>query len=568
MAEVSLLMMGQKVAPRLTIGLVGVCMAASRIGAQSSAPAISPAACDTIVSRAAAGQLSGMRVLSVTANPLPPAPLPGRAGRLVSHLHRTTRVATLLRDFSVTAGDTVDTLVIGEAMRRLRQRAYLGAPALTAVRCGGRREVALTLTTVDKWSLNPSFSAQSNSSYGGVEERNLFGTGRAGNLSLATRDGRLGGALGYADPFLLNFPMNLRLRIAEYGDGDEVRARLRNSEQSVNDLWRYSVAVSRYRRDTNKDEAFGGSTVVISQAFHREGAFLLVGRRIGDVSDHANSILFGFDFERAFLNAPDNSPTIGPKLVERRYHGPTVGLARRAAEYDTVSWLSERRIIIDVPHGLETEGLLSLGREDVTRHAAAFGSLWIGRMWVTGSERLGSLDFWTSGYRIGNRNNFDAASTRALFSYYARHGSALYTLHVSGEKLVNPDPDVRALATFDPTRTLVPTVYRLSENAAAAEFERATHVRSPIHAFNIDAALFTAGSYRTASALSQRDHYGVLAIGAGLRLIPGSQGSGALRLDALLPLVRSPAGGHGVTFALSVAPWLQANRQREDPRNR
>ncbi|MDQ6737452.1 MAG: hypothetical protein M3Z30_07105 [Gemmatimonadota bacterium] len=546
----------------------GAVMARSQQPQATQQAPFQPGRCDTTVSMANGGSLSGLRVSSVTAATHPPAELPGPAGKLVSHLHRTTRPQTILRDFPVAPGDTVDTLVVGEAMRRLRQRAYIGAPSLTGVRCGTDSTVALTLSTTDTWSLNPSFSAQSNSSYAGLEERNFLGTGKAGNISLAAREGRLGGALGYTDPFLLNLPIYLRLRLAEYGDGDEIRVRLRNSEQSVTNVWRYALSISRYRRDTERAQAFGGTTVLVSQAFHREGAFFVVGHRIGNVGEHANSILFGIDLERAFLNAPDKSLTVGPKLVERRFHGGTVGIGRRAAEYDTVGWMAQRHLLIDVPRGFETEGLLSFGREDVSRHAAAFGSIWVGRMWVPGVQKLETMDFWASGYRIGSRNNFDAASTRALFSSYTRHGSTLYTIHVSGEKLVNPDPDVRALATYDPTLSLVPELFRLSENAAAAEVERATHVRSPIHAFNLDAAMFTAASYRTASARSQHDHYAVVAVGAGLRLIPGAQNSGTLRLDAFYPVVRSPTGRHGITFALSIAPWLQANRQREDPRNR
>ena len=548
--------------------VAGAAVARSQETQQNRQPPPAAGRCDTTVSMANGGSLSGMKVSSVTAVTHPPADLPGRAGKLVSHLHRTTRPATILRDFPLAPGDTVDTLVVGEAMRRLRQRAYIGMPALTGVRCGADSTVALTLTTTDTWSLNPSFSAQSNSSYAGLEEKNFLGTGKSGNISLAAREGRLGGAIGYTDPFVLNMPIYLRLRLAEYGDGDEVRLRLRNSEQSVKNIWRYALSISRYRRDTQKAQAFGGTTVLISQAFHREGAFFVLGHRIGSVGEHANSVLFGFDFERAFLNAPDKSLTVGPKLVERRFHGGTLGMARRAAAYDTVGWMAERHLLIDVPRGLETEGLLSFGREDVSRHAAAFGSIWVGRMWATGAQNLETFDFWASGYRIGSRNNFDAASSRALFSAYTRHGSTLYTFHMSGEKLVNPDPDVRALATYDPTLSLVPEVFRLSENAAAAEAERATHVRSPIHAFNVDVALFTAASFRTASALSQHDHYTVVAVGAGLRLIPGAQNSGTLRLDAFYPVVRSPDGQHGITFALSIAPWLQANRQREDPRNR
>lgn len=523
--------------------------------------------CDTVSSRTSAGALSGMRVRTVTVETAPPTTLPGRAGRLVSRLHSTSRPSTILRDLPLTPGDTVDSLIVSESMRRLRQRSYLATVEIRGVSCGDD-SVDITVISSDKWSLNPSFSAAAGSSYGGLEERNLFGTGRTGSLSIATREGQVGGSLGYTDAYLLNLPIYLRTRLAEYGDGNEARIRLRNTAQSVQDVWSYQIIMSHYRRDTNQEEEFGGDQVLIEQAFDRDGAFLLIGRRIGDVGTSVNSILFGADFERASLNAPDNALTVGPNLVERRYHGPTIGFARRAAAFDTVSWVAERGVLIDIPLGLEMEGLVSGGREDVSREPAAFGSVWAGRMWIPGAQRLAAVDFWSSGYHIKNQPNFAAASTRALASYYARNGSVLYSVQLAAEKLVNPDPDVRALQTFDPTLPVIPDVYRLSENAAAIEFERATHVWTPVRALNVDFATFTAASYRTASALSQHDHFGVAVVGAGLRLLAASQGSGSLRLDLLYPAFRSPGTRNGVSFAVSVAPWLEANRQRDDPRLR
>ena len=536
--------------------------------ALAGAPAAAAAQCDTVVSRTSAAALTGMRIHSVVVRALPPATVPGAAGRLAAHLHRTTRAATVLRDFPLAPGDTVDTLIVAESMRRLRQRVYLADAEVTGARCTAGGPVDLTVVTWDKWSLNPTFAAQSGSSYGGLEERNVLGSGRAATVSVASREGRIGGALAYTDPYLLNLPIFVRARAAQYGDGDEIRARIRNAEQSVQDAWRFQLSVARYRRDTQREQPFAGTSVLVEQAFSRQGATLTIGRRIGAVTTSANFILFGLDFERASLNAPDNSLTVGPKLVQRRFHGPSLGMARRAAVFDTVGWFTAHQALIDVPVGVEMEGMLSAGREDVTRHAAAYGSIWIGKMWIPGAEQLASIDAWASGYRIGSRENFDAASNRALASYYARRGSALYSAHVGVEKLVNPDPDVRALQTFDPTLPLIPAVYRLSENAAAAEVERASHVWSPVRSLNVDGALFSAASYRTASAVSQHDHLGVVAIGAGLRLVPAAQGSGSLRLDLLYPVLRSSQARHGFTFAVSVTPWLQSNRQREDPRLR
>ena len=525
-----------------------------------------PPGCDTVVSRGAAAALSGTRISSVSIVPAPPRTLSGRGDRLLRSLHVTTRQSTVRRDLRFAAGDTVDTVAVAESMRILRTRAYLAGAELTGVRCGS--SAAITIATTDKWSLNPSLSAQASSSYGGIEERNVLGTGRVASVSIATREGRVGGSLGFADPYLFNLPVSARARYAEYGDGDEVRARLRNAEGTVLDRWREQIVVARYRRDTPKVEQFGGVDVLTAQAFHREGTFLLVGRRIGDPAPSVYSILFGADFERASLNAPDNSLTVGPKLVERRYHAPTIGLARRATTFDTVSWLAQRQTLIDVPLGVEMEGTLSAGREDVSRGGAAFGSIWIGRMWVPGPFELATLDFWSSGYKIANRSNFDAASTRSLFSMYRRRGGVLYAVHAAGEKLVNPDPDVRALQTYDPTLKVIPTAYRLSENAVAAELDRSQHLHPLIPSLALDWSAFVAGSYRTASALSQTDHFTVVALGTGIWVVPSSQGSGTLRLDVLYPVVKSAGTRRGFTLAATVSPWLQANRNRDDPRLR
>lgn len=546
---------------------VALCGTGRRGDAQQLVQPVQPVrVCDTTVTRTTAGNLSGARIRSLVIRTEGPPAIPG-VGRIASHLHATTRVATVRRDLRFTERDTVDTVQVGESMRRLRQRSYLRDAVLTGVRCGGD-SVDVYLTTRDRWSLSASVSVQSNTSYGGLDERNLFGTGREGSVLIASRQGKLGGALGYTDPYLLNLPVYLKVRGARFVDGSDIRGRLRNAEQSVADRWRSQLVFARYRQDSRKVEQFGGEPVLVQQAFRRDGVFLLVGRRVGDATRTATSILFGADFERASLNAPDRALVVGPRLVQRRYHGPTVGLGRRAVAFDTVGWLSQRQLLVDVPLGVELEGLIGVGHEDVSGGTASFGSAWIGRMWIPSYQSLVSVDFWTSGYLIANRRNFDAASSRALVSYYARRGSSLLTLHGAAEKLVNPDPDVRALETFDPTISLIPTPYRLSENAVAAQAEEAWPLHLPIRAVGLDGAVFIATSLRTASALSQRDHFGVTAVGAGLRLLPGGSGSGALRLDLLYPVFRSAGARRGPVVAVSVAPWLQSNRQREDPRLR
>lgn len=549
----------------LAMGAIPHAALAQRDTAATLAPTpFASSHCDTIVSRSSAAALSGARIRTLTITPTARESFP--AERLLRRLHVTTRRAAIRRDLRFAPGDTVDTLAIAETMRRLRQRPYLTDAEIVATRCGDDADVAVR--TIDRWSLTLSLAASSTSSYGGIEERNVLGTGRAVSMLVASRQGKTGGALGYTDPYLFDLPIFVRARAARFADGSELRARFRNAEQSVYDRWRVQLTMAEYRQDTQRTERFGGEPVLVAQAFHRTGAFLVVGRRVGDTTRNVTSVLVGADFEHASLNAPDEARTVGPKLVERRYHGPSVGLARRAVAFDTVNWVGARHALLDVPRGIEMEGMIGAGREDVARRGAGFGSVWIGRMWVPTPDRVFLVDVWSSGYLVGGRDTFDAASSRAVLAAYVHAGATVFSLHGAAEKVVNPDPDMRALATFDPTLALLPQAYRLSENALAGELEATHPLRSIGRLADLQGAIFTAGSLRTASALSQSDHIGVAAIGAGLRVVPLAQGSGTLRLDVLYPVAANRNARHGATVAVSVAPWLQANRQREDPRLR
>ncbi|MGI8549161.1 MAG: hypothetical protein ACR2M1_17870, partial [Gemmatimonadaceae bacterium] len=287
-------------------------------GAQEPVRDATTRSCDTTVTRTTAGNLSGARIRSLAIQTEGPTALPG-VGRFSSHLHSTTRSGTVRRDLQFAVNDTVDTISVGESMRRLRHRSYIRDAVLSGVRCDSG-SVDLRVTTYDRWSLSASVAVQSNTSYGGLDERNLLGTGREGSVSIASRQGRIGGAIGYTDPFLLNLPVYLKVRGARFVDGSDLRGRLRNADQSVTDRWRSQLVFARYRQDSHKTEEFGGEPVLVQQAFKRDAAFLLFGRRIGEATLSATSILFGADFERASLNAPDRALVVGPRLVERRYY--------------------------------------------------------------------------------------------------------------------------------------------------------------------------------------------------------------------------------------------------------
>jgi hypothetical protein len=478
-------------------------------------------------------------------------------------LHVTTHEGVIRRDLLFSAGRRVDTTRVAESLRRLRHRQYLADAQVEGYSCSGRSSVDLVVRTRDRWTTKPSLSVQSTSSFVGIQEDDLFGTGSSGSLSFALREGKAGVATGYESYWFLGQSLSTKLRGAFYPDGNDLRARFRNQQHSVYDIWRTELILSNYVRDSketpNKD----------FQSFHRQTGLALIGRQVKATPLHVDQILVGADAERATLNAPDRAPVVGPRLVKRDYQGGKLGLARQAASFDTLTWLIEKQILVDVPVGFEWEGLAGLGRERVAKKPGIFMSGWTGRMWEHGNkQRLSQLDLWGSGYHISGRRNWDAASVRGAFSNHLRVNGGIVSAQLLAEKLVNPDPDVRALSNLDITTYAIKRIYRFAEEAYAASIQRTAHLRDLSGSLALDGALFTAASLRRKSPLSQSDHVTVMVIGAGIRLIPKLPGSGSVRLDVMYPVVRSRGTETKPVFALSLSPWLEASRHREDPRLR
>ncbi len=517
--------------------------------------------CDSVVSRTNLAILSGRLINSLTIRNQPPADFPVLA-RITSRLHSTTRPDVLRRDLLFSVGDVLDTAKVGESLRRLRHRRYLVDANLSAYDCGGHNPVDLVLTTRDRWTTRPRLTVQSTSSLVGIEEGNILGTGSTGSISLAIREGRIGGSVGYEDLWFLGTSLSTKIRASFYPDGQDVRMRLRTQERTLFEKWRRELIVSRYLSDLQDSRGN------FFQSFRRQTALLTFGRRTSVRPDAVDGFLFGVDAELASLNAPDEALVVGPHLVKRNYIGAKIGASRRSVTFDTLTWLVQKQVIVDVPIGIEWEAFAGAGYERVSHQPATFLNGWAGRMWVPTSDALFQVDAWGTGYLIANRRNWEAASLRAQFSSYARAHTGVFSTHVAGETLVNPDPDVRALSNLDITAFVLPRTYRLAEEAYAASVQQTVHLVNPTSSISLDGAFFVAASLRRKSPVSQSDHFGTTVLGLGFRVVPTTPGSGVIRADVMYPVARSSLIPRKPVFVISVAPWLEASRQREDPRLR
>jgi hypothetical protein len=134
---------------------------------------------------------------------------------------------------------------------------------------------------------------------------------------------------------------------------------------------------------------------------------------------------------------------------------------------------------------------------------------------------------------------------------------------VATESLRDPDPDTRALVSFDPTARLLPS-RGLAEAAALVTVERSWRGRQLSRGYDLGGALFASASRRwdlaSYTMLASRD---VAVAGVGLRLLPTRVARATLRLDLAVP-VGAPSGVSRRPFiAFSISPWLEQERHRD-----
>jgi hypothetical protein len=286
------------------------------------------------------------------------------------------------------------------------------------------------------------------------------------------------------------------------------------------------------------------------------------------------SLQAGLEYERSGLVAGPATLRVGSERVRREVGAVDVGLRRRSLAFDTLTWLLPGDALVDVPLAGEFDAVLGLGRQTVAATPLAHLDLWAGRMWRPGAASLLVTDLWGSGYRTPGR--LSAGTLRGSIAYYRAAPRGLWSARLGAEWLLDPDPDLRAMITADPTAGALPPHGRLAEAVVALSVERGVRLRPLSRSWALDGAAFGAVSSRWDPAVS-RSPAGVPAIGSdgelerldlgvvgvGLRLTPTRLGRATARLDLGYPLLRSPGVRARPFVALGISPWLEQGRHRD-----
>ncbi len=474
---------------------------------------------------------------------------------LPAALHTTTRPETVRQLLLFAPGDTVDPARIAQSMRQVRRLRFL-AGASVGVACDAGGGVALTVTTRDQWSLTPRFAVGgpggASSAVAGLEETNVFGTGRSARAYVRSDYGRLGEGAAYADPALFGSRFTGAGGREVYRDGSAWSAGVRTRDAGAFERWGLGVGV---RQSTLRSVvrapasapangsaaasgAFDISTgsvppgasapgvqrgVLPGDTVRHTGAALLASRRVGGppgAARGATFVLTGLEADRSVVTAGVRTRVVGPVGVRRTFVGADVGFARRSARYVAAPWLLPSATSVsaptadslgrdnpaELPLGTEIDAVVGLGRDLAARRPATHVDAWAGRVFPVGvrpsdgaPRALASLDLWGGGYHplaSGGGSEWSAGAVRAAAGLVAPARRGLWSAHVAAERLVDPDPDVRGLAMADPVLRALPARTRFAEEALGITVERSVHVRPVTRAYVLDAALFGAASYR------------------------------------------------------------------------
>ena len=507
--------------------------------------------CETHQDERALGHLDGLRIDSVDVVVAAPA-LPSGIAGVASRLHARTDPSTVRRIFDQSSGTPIDTLRLAESLRTLRRTRILSDVALDTRECRTSGSVRLTLRTTDAWTARARVRIARSSLAASLGEDNLLGRAHSLRTSLRIDEGQPGFGVRYVDPWFAGTPLSLAVGRTQYKGGYENSAQLQSTSPRLDDRWRLDLGWTSTSRQS------------LRAAGDRVGRLEwrgIIARQLWRSSSAALALQLGGERTSARIESSPGTLLVGPSQVTRDVSGALVGLSRTSVTFMQRPLFAGSGELVELPSALEGDATVTIGRDAATGRATRHVDAWMGKLWSIGASGLLSANGWWSGYKAASE--WSAGDTRASLLALLPVRNGEWSARVATEALRDPDPDTRALVSFDPTARLLPS-RGLAEAAALVTVERSWRGRRLSRGYDLGGALFASASRRwdlaSYSALASRD---VAIAGVGLRLLPTRVARATLRLDLAVP-VGAPAGVSRRPFlAFSISPWLEQERHRD-----
>ncbi len=516
------------------------------------------AGCTTRQTRVAPDSVSGAYIRHISVETDAPIPLPS-AGAWLTSLRRRTETAVVARQLLFSPGDHLDSARVAETLRRLRDQRLYADILLTVTRCANGDTVDLALATRDAWTLRPIARVVPPATVSlGVEDRNLLGTARTVLVSNDQTAHGHGGTAQVVDPWLFGQDLIGAARYSEVAGTHLARGSVRTHERSTFDRWRMDAAVAR--------QHFSDS--VATERPIRAGYEVAHGGLLIDSTKFSalTAYVGGEHDDAQFISAQSGDNGI-PTVHQRDFVGADFGVQLRTTRFETASWFTEGRGLLDVPTGLQGDLLASVGADRTAHEPAVRYDGWVGKMWTPTYGQLYTLDAWANGF-VGyvRPNHVDRFSANAFLD--APRG--FWSGRVMLEQMIQLDPDLRMLslarAGADPSFAAVPASMRTANRAFIANVERSIHLRPVGRASMLDAALFAAGSLRWDSPDSAGHRFDVGVVGGRLRLFSANGTFNSMRLDVAYPVAANASVVHRPLLSIGLTSLIDAPHLRDDRR--
>ncbi len=457
---------------------------------------------------------------------------------LANGLHTVTREAFVRRELLLAPGDELSPATLAEAERRLRATRLFRTVSVTAE---GTRVV---VRTGDNWTLKPRLAL---SNKGGVmtyqfglEEENLFGSGRTLSFRYDRGTDRLSRSLTWIEPQLLRSRWTLTASAADLSDGQSVDLRL---VRPFDALLTPRSALLSFRQAAYDTKVYAGGEEVSTwekreRRFDAEGGLLL--RAAGDRADRLVAFVSWEDVELRERTGP-------PPVPEAR----TFLWAGAGFQREERGWIVRRDH--DQLGKDEDFNLAPVGRVDAALSPSILGATAAGRVRASGSVGTAAgtgfaLVSASGETRVegGLRNSLVSAAVRGWWPA----GRLLVATRVGVRSSWRADPEYQirldglngvrgyrlyavsgtgnATANVEVRTTLLPDVFRIVVVGAAAFADAGVSWGDPD------------GAWRLAD------------VGVGLRFgLPRAGKNVLLRMDVARALHPDPLGRTGWLFSFS-----------------
>jgi outer membrane protein assembly factor BamA len=471
-----------------------------------------------------------------------------RLYRWANSVHVRTREQVIEDILLFAAGDPFIGRLLDESARVLRARGFIAEVTIKPVRFdAATNSVDIEVYVRDSWSL--SFDLKLNRKGGqtewgvGIEDNNLFGTGKTLAISHLREIDRDQTQLGYSDPNVLGSRVRLATSLSNASDGHRRQLAVARPFYALDTRWSFGGSV----HDEERIDPIYDLGEQIDEFNHEIRSFSLEGgwSKHGLVDGSARRWLYGITSEEHLFAPTSDVPT--PLLLppNRKLVYPWFGWQRVEDDFREMQELNDMGRTEDISLGLNV--LASVGwvrRAYGADRDATVLRLAAEKGWEPGGPgRLLLIDVGASTRRE------DSADANTQLAFNARYFRRNLVRHLFSAKLSvlatdELDPDNQVLLGGDTGLRGYPIRYQAGEARAILNVEQRFFTDwYPWRLFRVGWAMFADAGRVSGRDPRAAEPLGTLYdVGAGLRLTsPRASGRNVVHIDLAFPLNGDPS---------------------------